>query len=318
MTPHVGGPPGYPCQHEAVAGGRCPLRPPDPPLEPEDAAVHLHRAQRHPHHRPAADRHPPRRRDHVRPRRRRDRSATSSSSAPRSRPAKRSRSKPAAPACPYVNNRWLGGTLTNFRTIQSRIRHLHEPRDARWRAATYSRLTKKEQLDISNEIERMNRYFGGIKNMDRLPAAVFIIDTVKEADRRRRVRAPEHPDRLAGRHELRPGPGRLPDPEQRRRHPRHQAHPRQDRRCGHRRPRRPRIGLPAPASTSTTSRRPAAGGRGSRHVLGCARRRAPLPKRPAHRHRHLGSAQAAAATPRRPGRRRSTRPGVSHDRGSHH
>jgi small subunit ribosomal protein S2 len=44
----------------------------------------------------------------------------------------------------------------------------------------YARLTKKEQLDISNEIERMNRYFGGIKHMDRLPAAVFIIDTVKE------------------------------------------------------------------------------------------------------------------------------------------
>jgi small subunit ribosomal protein S2 len=45
----------------------------------------------------------------------------------------------------------------------------------------YARLTKKEQLDISNEIERMNRYFGGIKQLDRLPAAVFIIDTVKEA-----------------------------------------------------------------------------------------------------------------------------------------
>jgi small subunit ribosomal protein S2 len=42
-------------------------------------------------------------------------------------------------------------------------------------------MTKKEQLDISNEIERLNRYFGGIKNMDRLPSAVFIIDTVKEA-----------------------------------------------------------------------------------------------------------------------------------------
>ena len=79
-----------------------------------------------------------------------------------------------------MNNRWLGGTLTNFRTIQSRIRHLQNARRLRWRAATYSRLTKKEQLDIANEIERMNRYFGGIKHMERLPAAVFIIDTVKE------------------------------------------------------------------------------------------------------------------------------------------
>ncbi len=81
---------------------------------------------------------------------------------------------------PYVNNRWLGGTLTNFRTIQSRIRHLTtlETNVAR---GEFTRLTKKEQLDISNEIERLNRYFGGIKKMDRLPAAVFIIDTVKES-----------------------------------------------------------------------------------------------------------------------------------------
>jgi len=81
---------------------------------------------------------------------------------------------------PYVNNRWLGGTLTNFRTIQSRIRHLADLEGSMERGE-FSRLTKKEQLDISNEIERLNRYFGGIKNLDRLPSAVFIIDTVKEA-----------------------------------------------------------------------------------------------------------------------------------------
>jgi small subunit ribosomal protein S2 len=80
---------------------------------------------------------------------------------------------------PFVNNRWLGGTLTNFRTIQSRVRHLATLETSQERG-DYSRMTKKEQLDISNEIERLNRYFGGIKNMERLPAAVFIIDTVKE------------------------------------------------------------------------------------------------------------------------------------------
>ena len=80
---------------------------------------------------------------------------------------------------PYVNNRWLGGTLTNFRTIQGRLRHLANLEGSVARGE-FSRLTKKEQLDISNEIERLNRYFGGIKKMDRLPAAVFIIDTVKE------------------------------------------------------------------------------------------------------------------------------------------
>jgi small subunit ribosomal protein S2 len=81
---------------------------------------------------------------------------------------------------PYVNNRWLGGTLTNWRTIQSRIRYLHDL-EGKVERGEFSRLTKKEQLDISNEIERLNRYFGGIKHMERLPSAVFIIDTVKEA-----------------------------------------------------------------------------------------------------------------------------------------
>ncbi len=82
-------------------------------------------------------------------------------------------------AMPFVNNRWLGGTLTNFRTIQGRIRHLANLEGSVARGE-FSRLTKKEQLDIANEIERLNRYFGGIKKMERLPAAVFIIDTVKE------------------------------------------------------------------------------------------------------------------------------------------
>jgi small subunit ribosomal protein S2 len=83
-------------------------------------------------------------------------------------------------ALPFVNNRWLGGTLTNWRTIQSRIKYLHEL-EGKMERGEFSRLTKKEQLDIQNEIGRLNRYFGGIKQMDRLPSAVFIIDTVKEA-----------------------------------------------------------------------------------------------------------------------------------------
>jgi len=82
-------------------------------------------------------------------------------------------------ALPYVNNRWLGGTLTNFRTIQGRLRHLATLEMSMARG-DYSRMTKKEQLDITNEIERLNRYFGGIKKLERLPSAVFIIDTVKE------------------------------------------------------------------------------------------------------------------------------------------
>ncbi len=81
---------------------------------------------------------------------------------------------------PYVNNRWLGGTLTNFRTIQARIRHMRDLED-RTERGEFARRAKKEQLDISNEIERLNRYFGGIKYLERLPGAVFVIDTMKEA-----------------------------------------------------------------------------------------------------------------------------------------
>jgi small subunit ribosomal protein S2 len=81
---------------------------------------------------------------------------------------------------PYVNNRWLGGTLTNWRTIQSRIQKLRELETAIERG-DFLRRQKKEQLDISEEVERMNRFFGGIKHLNRPPSAVFIVDTIKEA-----------------------------------------------------------------------------------------------------------------------------------------
>ena len=80
---------------------------------------------------------------------------------------------------PYVNNRWLGGTLTNFTTIQGRIDHLARLEDTKARGE-HDRLPKKEALKIDKEIERLNRHFGGIKEMTQLPAAIFIIDTTAE------------------------------------------------------------------------------------------------------------------------------------------
>jgi small subunit ribosomal protein S2 len=80
---------------------------------------------------------------------------------------------------PYVNNRWLGGTLTNFATIQGRIDHLVRLEDTKARGE-HDRLPKKEGLKIDKEIERLNRHFGGIKEMTQLPAAIFIIDTTAE------------------------------------------------------------------------------------------------------------------------------------------
>jgi small subunit ribosomal protein S2 len=80
---------------------------------------------------------------------------------------------------PFVTNRWLGGTLTNFQTIESRIDHLVRLEDRRDRGEL-GLLIKKEAGKIMEEIERMNRYFGGIKTMKRLPGALFIVDPPME------------------------------------------------------------------------------------------------------------------------------------------
>lgn len=89
---------------------------------------------------------------------------------------------------PYVNQRWLGGTLTNWRTIRERIDHLKDL-EARRAAGEFSVLTKKEALMLDREIEKLNVRLGGIRDMERLPGVVFVIDVkneetaVKEADR---------------------------------------------------------------------------------------------------------------------------------------
>jgi small subunit ribosomal protein S2 len=80
---------------------------------------------------------------------------------------------------PYVNSRWLGGTLTNFTTIQGRIDHLVRLEDALARGE-FSRMPKKDVLKIEEEIERLNRHFGGIKEMTKLPAALYIVDPSME------------------------------------------------------------------------------------------------------------------------------------------
>ena len=74
---------------------------------------------------------------------------------------------------PYVTNRWLGGTLTNFVTIQARCTHLVRREEARERG-DYEVLHKKEALKIDKEIDKLNRPLRGITEMPRLPGAVFI------------------------------------------------------------------------------------------------------------------------------------------------
>jgi len=80
---------------------------------------------------------------------------------------------------PFVNSRWLGGTLTNFQTVQTRIDHLVRLEDQRSRGE-FENLPKKEQLQIDKEITKLNRYFGGVKKMTRLPGALWIVDPTME------------------------------------------------------------------------------------------------------------------------------------------
>ncbi|QSO53766.1 30S ribosomal protein S2 [Alicyclobacillus curvatus] len=79
----------------------------------------------------------------------------------------------------YVNQRWLGGTLTNFPTIQKRISRLVKL-ETMEEDGTFSVLPKKEVILLRKEKERLEKFLGGIKNMKRIPDAMFIIDPRKE------------------------------------------------------------------------------------------------------------------------------------------
>jgi len=79
----------------------------------------------------------------------------------------------------YVNQRWIGGVLTNFATIQARIDYLVRLEDQQARGE-FTRLPKKEALKLEEEITRLNRQMGGIKEMTSLPDALFIVDPTKE------------------------------------------------------------------------------------------------------------------------------------------
>ncbi|MDB6096724.1 MAG: ribosomal protein [Francisellaceae bacterium] len=89
---------------------------------------------------------------------------------------------------PYVNHRWLGGMLTNYKTIKQSIRRLKEL-EAMMQNGTFEKLTKKEALTLKRELEKLERGLGGIKDMSGLPDALFVIDVgheniaIKEANR---------------------------------------------------------------------------------------------------------------------------------------
>jgi small subunit ribosomal protein S2 len=80
---------------------------------------------------------------------------------------------------PYINERWLGGMLTNFQTISARVKKMQEYERMK-AAGDFEAMPKKEALILSRELEKLQRNLGGIRVMSRLPEAVFVIDTKKE------------------------------------------------------------------------------------------------------------------------------------------
>ena len=79
----------------------------------------------------------------------------------------------------YVNERWLGGMLTNYKTIQSRIKYLRDLEKME-EDGTFEVLPKKEVAQLKTKKEKLERFLGGIKDMDKLPGAMFVVDPRKE------------------------------------------------------------------------------------------------------------------------------------------
>lgn len=80
---------------------------------------------------------------------------------------------------PYINQRWLGGLLTNYKTIRKRIDRLHQLTEMETNG-TFDVLPKKEVIKLKHERERLEKFLGGIKDMDRIPDALFVVDPRKE------------------------------------------------------------------------------------------------------------------------------------------
>ena len=82
---------------------------------------------------------------------------------------------------PYVSERWLGGMLTNFQTVSKRVNRLKELEEMDFTDVHGSGLTKKELLLLEREKDKLNKQLGGIRNMNRTPSAMFVVDITKEA-----------------------------------------------------------------------------------------------------------------------------------------
>ena len=123
-----------------------------------------------------------------------------------------------AAACYYVNNRWLGGMLTNFRTIRTRMERLNQI-DKMEQHGQFELLPKKEVIKLQNEREKLEKNLGGIREMKKLPGALFIVDPRKEHIAVAEARALGIPIVAIVDTNCDPDEDRLRHPRQRRRHP---------------------------------------------------------------------------------------------------
>ncbi len=103
----------------------------------------------------------------------------------------------------YVNARWLGGMMTNFKTMRTRVDRLNQLKTMQ-EDGTFDMLPKKEVMKHMGEIAKLEKYLGGVVDMKRLPGALFVVDPPQGAQRHQRGPQAEHPHRRYRGHQLRP------------------------------------------------------------------------------------------------------------------
>ena len=133
----------------------------------------------------------------------------------------------------YVNHRWLGGMLTNWKTISGSIKRFKTLEEQL--SSDTAGLTKKEVLKLTRERDKFELSLGGIRDMGGLPDIIFVIDVNKEELAIKEAADARHPGHRHPRHQHRPERHRLPGAGQRRREPRRPAVLQRDRRHDHRR-----------------------------------------------------------------------------------
>ena len=197
---------GHRDRHQGAAGGRRPLRPPDAPLEPQDAPLHLRRARRDPHHRPAEDRAPAPQGAGVRRRPRRPRRHDPVRGHEEAGPRLDQGGRRRAAACPTSTSAGWAACSPTSRPSTSASERLHELRD--WTEYGTMDLLPVARAHRRDQRARQARDEPRRRGRHAAPARRGVRGRPQDrGDRRARGRAPQDPDHRAGRHQLRPGPG---------------------------------------------------------------------------------------------------------------